>query len=125
MPSDSPEILKSYEVVAKLREGGMGAIYRVRHRLLDQERVIKILRPQVAGEADFQTRFLREAQLVARLRHPNLALLHEFALAESGAGCIVMEFIDGLSLKDVLETSGPPSVGLALAVARQGHDRAG
>jgi serine/threonine-protein kinase len=125
MPASTPEILKSYDVVAKLREGGMGAIYRVRHRLLEQERVVKILRPQMAGDSDFRARFLREAQLVARLRHPNLALLHEFALAESGAGCIVMEFIDGLSLKDVLETSGPPNAGLVIEIARQALDALG
>ncbi len=125
MPSGTPEILRSYDVVAKLREGGMGAIYRVRHRLLEQERVVKILRPHMAGDSDFRARFLREAQLVARLRHPNLALLHEFALSESGAGCIVMEFIDGLSLKDVLETSGPPSAGLVIEIARQGLDALG
>jgi serine/threonine-protein kinase len=125
MSGGAPEILQSYDIVGKLGEGGMGAIYRVRHRLLEQERVVKILRPHLGGDADFRARFLREAQLVARLRHPNLALLHEFALAESGAGCIVMEFIEGLSLKAVLETSGPPSLGLTLEIARQGLEALG
>ncbi len=125
MSGGAPDILQSYDVVGKLGEGGMGAIYRVRHRLLEQERVVKILRPHLGGDADFRARFLREAQLVARLRHPNLALLHEFALAESGAGCIVMEFIEGLSLRDVLETSGPPSLGLTLEIARQGLEALG
>ena len=119
MPSGLPDFLQSYDVIGKLREGGMGAIYRVRHRLLGQDRIVKILRPQFGDDVEFQTRFLREAQLVAALRHPNIALLYEFALADSGAGSIVMEFIDGASLKDVLECCGAPSLGLSVEIAHQ------
>ena len=75
----------------------MGAIYKVRHRLLDEIRVVKVIRsargrpPARAGE-----RFLREARAAIRLRHPNIAALHDFAIAEDGNAYIVMEFIDGL-----------------------------
>ena len=51
-----------YEVLGKIKEGGMGAIYMVRHRLLGETRVIKVLRPQLDDQAEFHTRFLREAR---------------------------------------------------------------
>jgi TonB family protein len=109
-----------YEILGKLREGGMGAIYKVRHRLLDEVRVVKVIRAQqgeVVGEA--ADRFLREARAAIKLRHPNVAVLHDFAVTGDGQAFIVMEFIDGWSLLDLLSGFGPPPISLALEIARQ------
>jgi serine/threonine-protein kinase len=108
-----------YEILDKIGEGGIGSIYKVRHQLLDEIRVIKVLRAQVAGRDDLQQRLMKEAQTAIRLTHPNIARLHDLALAEDGTAYIVMEFIDGVSLDSLLAATGPPSLALALEIAKQ------
>jgi TonB family protein len=108
-----------YEILEKLREGGMGAIYKVRHRLLDELRVVKVIRANMAESPDAGDRFLREARVANRLRHPNIAQLHDFAIAADGNAYIVMELIDGWTLQEVLKRHGPPPIPLSLEIARQ------
>jgi serine/threonine-protein kinase len=108
-----------YEILEKIREGGMGAIYKVRHRLLDEIRVIKLMRQQLVEDAELKTRFLREARLAIKLRHPNIAQLYDFTIDDDGTAFIVMEFIDGMTLEDLLAFHGPPPLGLALEIAQQ------
>lgn len=119
------DVRETYEVLAKLAEGGMGAIYQVRHRHLDQLRVIKVMRPQLGDHDDFEARFLREARMEAQLQHPNIAQLHEFEVTATGAAYMVMEYIDGVSLKEALASTGPLSVPLGLEVGRQALDALG
>src|SRR3979411_319324 len=62
-----------YEILSKLREGGMGTIYKVRHRLLDEVRVVKVIRSRQGDvEGDAADRFLSEARSAIKLRHPNV-----------------------------------------------------
>ncbi len=108
-----------YEILEKIGEGGIGAVYKVKHRLLEEVRVIKVLRPQAAAKQDLQERFLQEARMAIRLKHPNIAQLHDFSIAEDDRAYIVMEFIDGIALDAMLAASGPPSVELTLEISRQ------
>ncbi len=108
-----------YEILEKIREGGMGAIYKVRHRLLDEIRVVKLMRQQLVENEELKARFLREARLAIKLRHTNIAQLYDFTVDDDGTAIIVMEFIDGLTLEDVLAFHGPPPLGLALEIAQQ------
>jgi TonB family protein len=108
-----------YEILEKIKEGGMGAVYKVRHRFLDEIRVIKVIRPALEPTQDLSDRFLREARMAIRLRHPSIAVLHDFAVADDGNAFIVMEYIAGLTLEDVLTSGGPPPLGLALEIASQ------
>jgi eukaryotic-like serine/threonine-protein kinase len=108
-----------YEILEKIKEGGMGAIYKVRHRLLDEVRVVKVIRSHLEPTGENGERFLREARVANRLRHPNIASLHDFAIGEDGNAFIVMEFIDGLNLLEILQTGGPPPISLTLEIARQ------
>ncbi|HEX4498588.1 MAG TPA: protein kinase, partial [Thermoanaerobaculia bacterium] len=109
-----------YEILEKLGEGGMGAVYRVRHRLLDDVRVIKMMRPQLVADEEFKARFQREARVAIQLRHPNIAHLIDFTIdEEDGTAFIVMEFIAGMTLEEVLRHSGPPPLGLALEIGQQ------
>jgi serine/threonine-protein kinase len=107
-----------YEILEKIREGGMGAVYKVRHRLLDEIRVIKVIRPHLSTSPEMGERFLREARLAIRVRHPNIAQLHDFSIDPDGTAYIVMELIDGLSLADVLARAAPLPPGLTLEIAR-------
>jgi eukaryotic-like serine/threonine-protein kinase len=108
-----------YEILEKLREGGMGAIYKVRHRLLDEVRVIKLMRPQLGEDPEFKARFVREARVAIKLRHPNVAHLYDFTIGDDGTAFMVIEFIDGRTLEELLKTVGPPPLGLALETAQQ------
>lgn len=108
-----------YEILQKIREGGMGAIYKVRHRLLDEVRVIKMMRPQLDADAEFKARFIREARVAIKLRHPNVAHLYDFTMGDDDVAFIVMEFIDGRTLEELLKAVGPPPLGLALEIAQQ------
>ncbi len=108
-----------YEILSKIREGGMGSIYRVRHRLLDEVRVIKVMQPHVVADADLKRRFLEEAKTAIRLKHPNICTLHDYAVDEDGTAYLVMEYIDGANLADLLRQRGSPGVALSIEIAHQ------
>jgi serine/threonine protein kinase len=119
MASAFPSLEGKYEVLEKLHEGGMGAIYKVRHRLLDEVRVIKVMRPQHQSDEGLRARFLREAQMAVKLRHQNIAQMYDFAFDDAGNGFIVMEYVDGISLQELLARVGAPPLALSLELARQ------
>jgi eukaryotic-like serine/threonine-protein kinase len=111
-----------YEILGTLREGTWGGLYKVRHRLMNEVRVVKAVAAPSAASADRHAaaeRFLRGARLAIRLRHPNLAVLHDFAVDGEGTAYVVMEYVDGISFLDILETFGPPPLPLTLELARQ------
>jgi serine/threonine-protein kinase len=108
-----------YEILSKIKEGGMGAIYLVRHRLLNELRVIKIMRPEVADSEEQHKRFFREAQTATRLRHPNIITFYDFVLGDDGTAYMVMEFLDGVNLHELIRSQGLPPLLLARDIARQ------
>ena len=118
--STSPGSLEGkYEVIAKIREGGMGAIYKVRHRLLNELRVIKVMRPEVAQSSEQRKRFLREAQTATRLRHTNIVAFHDFFIDDEDTAYMVMEYIEGINLRDMVRDFGRFPISLALDLSRQ------
>ncbi len=110
---------EKYEVLMRLRQGGMGAVYKVRHRLLDEVRAIKVIRSWAVGSEEAAARFLKEARVASRLRHPNLAVLYDFAVDPDGDAYLVSEFIDGWTFREILRRHGPPPLSLGLEMARQ------
>ena len=108
-----------YEILEKLNEGGMGAVYKVRHRLLEEIRVIKVIRPQLQSDEGLRRRFLREARAAVRLRHPNIAQIYDFTVAEDDTAYMVIEFIDGVDLVHLVEQSTLPDIGLVLDIGVQ------
>ncbi len=103
----------------------MGAVYKVRHRLLDEVRVVKVMRPHLAEDEVLRERFLREAKVAIRLRHPNLAQIYDFTVDDKGYAYLVMEYIDGLNLQEIIKVLGRPSIGLVLEIADQSLDALG
>ncbi len=108
-----------YEIVAKIKEGGMGEIYKVRHRLLDEIRVVKVLHSELVADSELNERFAREARAAIQLRHPNIVQIFDFTLDASGAGLIVMEYIRGTDLQQLIARPELPSIGLAVEIACQ------
>src|SRR5512143_3227117 len=96
-----------YRMESLLGAGSMGTVYRARHLSLESWRAIKVMRPELAQDADFVERFQREARLLEELRHPNLVALHDFAQLPDGAWYIVSEFVEGETLAARLARAGP------------------
>jgi len=114
------EIEATYEVLAKMGEGGMGAVYKVRHRFFDELRVIKVMQAKMETVGPLRERFLGEAKRGKQLRHPNLAEVLDFSVAADGTSYIVMEFIDGVNLRELLERNGGPlDYRLVIPIAEQ------
>jgi serine/threonine-protein kinase len=96
----------------------MGSVFKVRHRILDEIRVVKMMRSHLVDEDDSKKRFYREARIAAKARHRSIAQIFDFSVDE-GVAFIIMEYIDGVTLQDVLADHGRMSVPLALEVAQQ------
>jgi serine/threonine-protein kinase len=108
-----------YEILDKIGEGGMGEVYRARHLHLDEIRIIKVTKPDTAGDGAQGRRFQEEARLATLVRHPNVAALYDFSRQPDGSYYMVWEFIDGVTLETWLERHGKLEPALALDVARQ------
>jgi serine/threonine protein kinase len=83
------------------------------------------MRPHLAEDEVLQARFLREAKVAVKLRHPNLAQIYDFTVDDSGFAYLVMEFIDGLNLQEVIKVLEKPGLGLVLEIARQSIEALG
>jgi serine/threonine-protein kinase len=94
-----------YQIVRVLGEGGMGVVYEALHLGLKKRFAVKTLRPSVALIPEAQTRFLREGEAAARIHHPHVVNVVDVG-TEAGIPFLVMEFLEGLSLADLLEASG-------------------
>jgi eukaryotic-like serine/threonine-protein kinase len=94
-----------YQIVRVLGEGGMGVVYEALHLGLKKRFAIKTLRPSVALIPEAQTRFLREGEAASRIHHPHVVNVVDVG-TEGSIPFLVMEFLEGLSLADLLEASG-------------------
>lgn len=90
-----------YKVTARLGSGGMAEVYQARDAVLDRDVAIKVILPHLNADADFAERFLREARLVASLRHPNIVQIFDFDLLD-GMPFMVMECLTGGTLRSRL-----------------------
>ncbi|MEW6403841.1 MAG: protein kinase [Chloroflexota bacterium] len=116
-----------YRIIEQLGQGGMATVYKAYHAALDRYVALKVLHPDLGDEPTFAARFQREARLVAKLEHPHIVPVHDFAVHEKHS-YLVMKFIEGETLKARLGR-GPlrseevrqivDSVGSALAYAHE------
>jgi serine/threonine-protein kinase len=99
-----------YELVKPLASGGMAHVWIGRDRLLGRPVAVKILREEYTSQPDFQERFLKEAQAIARLSHPNLVTVYDFGI-QNGQYFMVMEYVEGEDLKSFLHHTPGPALG--------------
>ena len=117
--------LGSYRLEEKLGQGGMGEVWRARHRMLARPAAIKLIRPSFSQEArgaqspELLRRFEREAQVIASLRSPHTVELFDFGVASDGTFYYVMELLDGLDADTLVKRFGPLPVDRAVYVLCQ------
>ena len=100
-PAELAADFAQFEVLDLVGQGGMGCVYRARHRQLDRMVALKILAPGTEDDARFEERFLREARALARLDHPGIVRVHDFGRA-GARWFLAMEFVEGTTLRELL-----------------------
>jgi tRNA A-37 threonylcarbamoyl transferase component Bud32 len=107
-----------YHIEALIGRGGMGAVYRARHLRLGRHVALKVLIPDLAEDATFRERFIRESQMAAGFEHPNVIPIYD-ADEEDGVLYIAMRYVEGSDLKSVLERKGAISPERTLSIIEQ------
>ena len=117
---DVPQFIAGrFRIEREIGTGGMGTVYLATHLGLERPVAVKIIRPEFAADADVSDRFLREARTMAKLRHPNAAMIFDAGNLPDGRHFIVMEFVEGETLSQALAREGRFSFTDAIEIATQ------
>ena len=111
-----------YRIEERLNEGGMGTVYRATHVLMEKTVAIKVLRPALAADEKIVARFSREARAASRISHPNALSVTDFGEDENGVVFLVMEFLSGRTLKQLIRDEGPLPLTRVVEIIRQVGD---
>jgi serine/threonine protein kinase len=112
-------IADKYRLDRLLGRGGMGAVYEGSHVDLDRCVAIKLLLPDFTADADALERFRREARAAARLNHPNVADTYDYGVLPEGGAYIIMEMVEGQTLREYLDAAGPLPIQEAIEIGKQ------
>jgi len=108
-----------YRILGKLGQGGMATVYKALHVGFDEVCALKVINPELASDPSFVKRFSQEAALTRKLQHPNAVRVEDIDQADDGRPFMVMEFIGGESLKEVIAHEAPLPVPRACGIAKQ------
>lgn len=109
---------KRYELIEKVGEGGMGLVYKAKDHLLNRFVAVKILKPELTEDEEFINKFKKESLSSASLSHPNIVNIYDVGV-EDGIYYIVMEFVKGKTLKQVIKEKAPMSYMDVINISRQ------
>ncbi|HEV2705961.1 MAG TPA: protein kinase [Pyrinomonadaceae bacterium] len=115
-------VADKYRLDRMLGRGGMGAVYAGMHIELERPAAIKLLLPELVADPQALERFRREARAAARLNHPNVVDTYDYGILPGGEAYIVMELVEGQTLREYMNASGALSVTEAVDIARQVAD---
>lgn len=121
-PLIGTQLADRYEILSVIGIGGMGVVYKARHATLERLVAIKMLHTHLVSEPDALKRFHREAKAVSRVKHPHTVTLYDFGINAAGQPYIVMDYIDGVSLKRVIKEEGGISIERARHIFTQVAD---
>jgi predicted Ser/Thr protein kinase len=117
---DVPQFIAGrFRIEREIGTGGMGTVYLATHLGLERPVAVKIIKREFVGDADVADRFLREARTMAKLRHPNAAMIFDTGSLPDGRHFIVMEFVEGETLSQALAREGRFSATRAVEIATQ------
>jgi serine/threonine-protein kinase len=108
-----------YEIVRRIGEGGMGAVYEARHAVIGKRVAVKVLLEKFLTKSDFVARLLQEARLASSIGHENIVDVTDFGTTDDGRSFVVMEFLDGEALSQLIMREAPLPVERSLRIARQ------
>jgi eukaryotic-like serine/threonine-protein kinase len=108
-----------YEVLRRIGEGGMGAVYEARHTLIGKHVAVKVLLEKFHAQSDLVARLLQEARLASSIGHENIVDVTDFGTTDDGRSFVVMEFLDGESLAELAMREAPLPIERSLRIARQ------
>ncbi|MBK5242330.1 Stk1 family PASTA domain-containing Ser/Thr kinase [Clostridium sp.] len=111
-------LLNRYELLEKIGEGGMGIVYKAKCHLLNRIVAVKVLKAELCKDEEFVARFKREATSAARLSHPNIVNVHDVG-EDNDVNFIVMEYINGKTLKQIIKENGRISSQRTVEIALQ------
>jgi serine/threonine-protein kinase len=113
---------EKYRLEARLGIGGMGTVYRAVHLLIDRPVAIKVLNQRFVEDEAARTRFKREARAAGRLQHANAVTVTDFGQSSDGYVYIVMELLEGRTLRDILAKEAPLDAARAVSIMMQISD---
>src|ERR1041384_5387421 len=108
-----------YRIDERISEGGMGTVYRATHVLMEKLVAIKVLHPTLAADDRIVARFTREAKAASRISHPHALNVTDFGEADNGIVFMVMEYLRGRTLKQVIREEGPLPLARAVEITKQ------
>ena len=108
-----------YQIVAKLGSGGTAVVYKAIDTVLNREVTVKILQEQFTSNQKFVMRFRKEAQAIAALSHPNIVSVYDVGCSDAGEPYLIMEYVEGKTLKEIINKMGPLSLDRSLDYAHQ------
>ncbi len=108
-----------YRIDERLSEGGMGTVYRGTHVLMDKTVAVKVLRPSLAADEKIVARFSREARAASKISHPHALSVTDFGESENGVVFLVMEYLSGQTLKEIIRSEGPMALTRTAEILRQ------
>src|SRR5256714_15382231 len=108
-----------YRIEKLIKNGGMGAVYLGKHVLMDKTVAIKVLRPSLALDDNVVRRFSREAKAASRISTPHAVSVTDFGESENGVVFLVMEYLDGRTLKEIIRSEGPMALDRVVEIVRQ------
>src|SRR6195256_2623833 len=108
-----------YRVEERLSVGGMGTVYPGTHILMDKKVAMKVLPPSFAADESIVARFSREARAASRISHPHALSVTDFGEDEGGVVFLIMEFLNGRTLKEVIRSEGPLPLTRVVEIMRQ------
>jgi serine/threonine protein kinase len=108
-----------YRLDRQIAKGGMGTVYRGTRIHIGDTVAIKIVVPEKGADAEAAERFRREAQTAARLKHPNAVSIYDFGVSKDGFMYLVMEFVEGVSLREIIKQRGPLNAQITAEITSQ------
>jgi serine/threonine-protein kinase len=112
------EVLGSYQILDEIESGGMGTVYRARHKLLGRAAAIKLLHREFSNDPELVQRFFNEAKAATAIKHPGIVEVFDFGYSADNRAYLVMEYLEGDTLRARMEKRGPLAEADAIKIVR-------